>query len=75
MSRSKEHWIKEVHEKTAAWLEELTRPQVIALAYQHKIESVKTQSVEQLRTALVLLPTIHKLVETPHGNETIRATQ
>ena len=69
MSRSKESWMKEAHEKTISWLEELTGAQVIALAYQHNVESVKTQSVEQLRTALVLITAIHKLAGTPHGNE------
>lgn len=75
MSRSKSSWIKEVREETATWLEELTGAQIIALAYQHGVEEVKTQSVEQLRTALVLIPAIHELVGTPHGNETVRTAQ
>ncbi len=74
MSRSKEEKTKKQHAHVAAWLDRLTTPQVRALACQHGIEKWESTKVGNLRTELLLMPSVQNIAGVPRGTqETVQA--
>lgn len=62
MSKFAEEQVKAQQAPVARWLEGLTEAQVMAIACQYGIEDWNTQETEKLRTELLLIPAIEKLV-------------
>lgn len=65
MTRSKKQSAKLENTHAANWLDQLTLPQARALGCQYRVEDAYIKDIEQLRTALLLIPEVRQLAGDP----------